>query len=137
MTAKTTLVQLHHKIDTFQHIGKHLVLAAQEILFAYMQREFSFAHLEQARLGDSMHFHSYSLAKTEAGELRLQLAERWSTDSNGIARCLGLRGNAHVELDAVLHLLESKISSRTILSLNQPTPPASLVEAAAESPPNR
>jgi hypothetical protein len=26
MTAKTILVQLHHKLETFEHLGKHLVL---------------------------------------------------------------------------------------------------------------
>lgn len=28
MTAKTILVQLHHKIETFEHLNKHLVLVA-------------------------------------------------------------------------------------------------------------
>lgn len=32
MTAKTTLVQLHHKISTFEHLSKHLVLVMQDCL---------------------------------------------------------------------------------------------------------
>lgn len=89
MTAKTTLVQLHHKIETFERVNKHLVLVAQTDLIAYMQREFSFGHLEHARLGDPMQFHAYSLIQA-GGALRLQLRERWSTDREGIAKCLGL-----------------------------------------------
>ena len=60
MTAKTILVQLHHKIQTFEHINKKLVLVVQDILLAYMSREFSFGHLKNpALIGDSMHFHVY------------------------------------------------------------------------------
>jgi hypothetical protein len=38
MTAKTILVQLHHKIDTFESINKHLVLVVQDHLLNYMKR---------------------------------------------------------------------------------------------------
>jgi hypothetical protein len=37
MTAKTTLVQLHHKIQTFEELGKHLVLVLQDGLMNYMR----------------------------------------------------------------------------------------------------
>lgn len=30
MTAKTTLVQMHHKIQTFEHVNKRLVLVTQD-----------------------------------------------------------------------------------------------------------
>jgi hypothetical protein len=46
MTAKTILMQLHHKIHTFEHLSKHLVLVAQDCLIEYMQREFSFEHIQ-------------------------------------------------------------------------------------------
>jgi len=36
----TILVQLHHKIDTFEHIRKNLVLVVQNCLLEYMQNEF-------------------------------------------------------------------------------------------------
>ena len=87
MTAKTILVQLHHKISTFESLSKHLVLVTQDYLMGYMRRKFNFNHLHQARLGDSMHFHTYSLLATEIG-LRLEFSERWSTDANVIALCL-------------------------------------------------
>ena len=37
MTAKTILVQLHHKIDTFESINKHLVLVIQDHLLEYIK----------------------------------------------------------------------------------------------------
>lgn len=73
-TAKTILVQLHHKIQALEHVSKHLVLIAQDYLFAYMKREFTFDHPRTARLGDPMHFHCYTLQENEKGDLRLQLA---------------------------------------------------------------
>jgi hypothetical protein len=132
MTAKTILVQLHHKIQTFEHVSKHLVLVAQDYLLAYMKKEFSFGHLEVARLGDPMHFHSYSLEAKEDGGLRLQLGGRLSTDGEGIAKCLGLQGEANVELEDILNQLEAKISANTVMSMERPPLAASLIEEAAD-----
>ena len=42
MTAKTTLVQLHHKVQTFEHVNKKLVLVLQDRLLGYMSHEFNF-----------------------------------------------------------------------------------------------
>lgn len=62
MTAKTILVQMHHKIQTFEHLNKKLVLVVQDHLFNYMNREFNFSQMNSnASLGDSMHLHSYSM----------------------------------------------------------------------------
>ena len=127
MTAKTILVQLHHKISTFEHLSKKLVLVVQDQLLAYMRNEFSFAHLVSARVGDSMHFHSYSMDRDES-VLRLQLAEQLSTDAIGIAKCLGLQSEARIELEAVVRLIESKLSDRTLLTIENPPAPASLVQ---------
>ncbi len=127
MTAKTILVQLHHKISTFEHLSKKLVLVIQDQLLAYMRSEFSFSHLVSARVGDSMHFHSYSLDGDE-GVLRLQLEEQLSTDAIGIAKCLGLQSEARIELEAVVRLIESKLSDQTLLTIENPPPPASLVK---------
>lgn len=116
MTAKTILVQLHHKIETFEHLNKHLVLVVQDHLLAYMQREFSFGHLANpARLGDFMHFHGYALEPVDK-RYEIQLARRLSTDAAGIGQALGLQSNAKVELDSITRALEAKMSSRTILS---------------------
>ena len=131
MTAKTILVQLHHKIKTFEHVSKHLVLVAQNFLIAYMRQEFSFDHLQQARLGDPMHFHSYELEKRE-GAYQLQLVERWSTDTEGIAKCLGLQVEANIDLEAIVKQLQAKISADTLMSLHEPPPTGSLIQEVAD-----
>ena len=113
MTAKTILVQLHHKISTFEHLNKHLVLVAQDVLIDYMTREFSFSHVSTSRVSDPMQFHSYSLASD--GEL--QLASRLSTDTEGIERCLGLESDANVDLAVIVKAIENKIGDHTALTI--------------------
>lgn len=117
MTAKTILVQMHHKIVTFEHIGKKLALVVQDKLLEYMSREFNFAHLNSSAVaGDAMHIHAYRLASQPTGDHKLSMSSRISTDSEGIARCLGLQAEARVELDLVIQALELKISPNTLFA---------------------
>ncbi len=116
MTAKTILIQLHHKIQTFEHINKHLVLVVQDHLLEYLKKEFSFDHLEDAHLGNPMHVHAYASSR-DGRNYRIDLAERLSTDSDGIAVCLGLQAEAKVELESVLEELERKISAETRMEI--------------------
>jgi restriction endonuclease NotI len=114
MTAKTILVQMHHKIQTFEHVNKKLVLVTQDKLLAYMTREFNFGHLQNpAAVGDSMHLHAYKMDKATNGSYRLTLQGRLSTDAVGIAQCLGLQAEARVELEAIILALQAKISAAT------------------------
>lgn len=122
MTAKTILVQLHHKIQTFEGVNKHLVLVVQDRLLNYMAREFSFGHLNEPRLSDPMHFHSYQLKPTDNGH-RLLLTERMSTDTVGIATCLGLQSEANVALDVIVKLIENKLTKQTLFNMDQPPLP--------------
>jgi hypothetical protein len=110
------LLQLHHKIRTFEGLNKHLVLVIQDRLLDYMKREFSFAHVHAARLGDPMQMHSYRL-KSKGDDLSIELSERLSTDTEGIAKCLGLRAEANMELAELVAYLESKLSKDTLLTL--------------------
>lgn len=116
MTAKTILVQLHHKIELFEHVNKHLVLAVQDRLLDYMRREFKFDHLSKPKLSDSMHFHAYDLKKHTDG-YQIKLADRFSTDRAGIATCLGRVEHARVELAQIYTVLESKLSKMTLLKI--------------------
>lgn len=117
MTAKTILVQMHHKITTFENLNKHLVLVLQDCLMNYMKKEFSFEHISTVpKIGDSFHFHCYQLLSNK-NSYHLSLLERASTNSDGIARCLGLKAEANVDLDVILKILESKISGKTLLKL--------------------
>lgn len=117
MTSKTILVQLHHKIGTFENLNKHLVLVIQDNLMDYMKREFRFDHLNTGLLGDSMHIHSYSLKSDESDLYSLKLNGRYSTDEDGIAASLGLQVSAKVELEILVQQLEAKMSNKTLLTL--------------------
>jgi hypothetical protein len=117
MSAKTILIQLHHKIQTFEEINKHLVLVIQDYLFDYLCSEFQFSHLRNALQGDSMQIHAYQMAKKPDDVYRLELVKRVSTDSDGIAICLGLQADAKVGLEEIIEQIESKISSKTRLEL--------------------
>lgn len=116
MTAKTTLVQLHHKIKTFEHLNKHLVLVIQDHLLNYMEKEFNFDSFDEpAKLGDSMHIHSYTLHENPNGT-SLELNSRIGTDSTGLSECIGLRAEAQVEMEVIVKKLESKISQDTLFN---------------------
>jgi hypothetical protein len=115
MGAKTILVQLHHKIQTFEHVHKKLVLVVQDKLLDYMSREFNFAHLKNPALGgDSMHFHSYQLEGQADKRFKLSMSSRLSTDADGVGACLGLQAEARIELRQILEALQEKISPSTI-----------------------
>ncbi len=115
MTAKTILVQMHHKVQTFQHINKRLVLITQDRLLDYMTREFSFSHLHAPpMMGDSMHFHAYSMKRQADQSYKLALQTRLSTDAGGIALCLGLQAEARIELEVIIKALQDKISANTV-----------------------
>jgi hypothetical protein len=122
MTAKTILVQLHHKVDTLEHISKHFVLVIQVHLLDYLRREFNFSHLKDARVGDTMHVHAYGLKENDG--FRLALTTRISTDAAGVARALGLQAETRVELETILAELERKMSKRTLFALESPPMPA-------------
>jgi len=117
MTAKTILVQLHHKIETFEGINKHLVLVVQDYLLDYMKKEFAFGCVnEQPLIGDSMHFHSYQLKKV-GKDYKLALDNRCSTDSIGISKLLGLNANANIGFEEIAKILEEKISDATVFTI--------------------
>lgn len=116
MTAKTILVQMHHKAQIFENLNKHLVLIIQKPLYEYMRKEFSFSHIQGVRVGDAVHFHSYDVVEEDNG-LHLALDTRVSTDTNGVAKCLGLNAEANVELKDIIALLESKLLDEYRLTL--------------------
>lgn len=132
MTAKTILVQLNHKIATFEHLCKRLVLVLQDCLLDYMRREFAFDHIKGVRDGDPMQFHAYEL-RQEATAYSLKLKERISTDASGIAMCLGLQAETKVELQTMLDQIEAKLPQSTLLTVGGgliPTPDVAEIEAS-------
>ena len=118
-TAKTTLVQLHHKIQTFESVNRHLVLVMQDALLTYLRTNFDFAHVGNASLGEPMQFHAYEFRQDEEsdGEYVLRLATRLSTDAEGVGACLGLKAEPRVDLERILKQLEGKLSTDTLFPL--------------------
>lgn len=117
MTAKTILVQMHHKIQTFEHVNKKLVLVVQDKLLDYMGREFKFDHLHNpAAIGDSMHLHAYRMKGQADQSYKLVMQSRLSTDTDGIGLCLGLQAEARVELEQIMQTLQAKLSATTLFA---------------------
>lgn len=117
MTAKTILVQMHHKIQTFEHFNKNLVLVIQDRFLQYMRREFNFSHVRgPASIGDSVHFHAYRVERQSNDSFGINLDSRISTDSNGVGVCLGLQADARIDMDKVICALQRKISKETLFS---------------------
>lgn len=116
MSAKTILVQLHHKVETFEHVGRYFVLVLQDHFLNEMVKSFSFGHVGEAKLGNHMHFHAYSLTQTPT-EYRLELASRRSTDSQGVGTLLGNASEAKIELQAIFDILQEKISRSPVPTL--------------------
>ncbi|MBU0654891.1 MAG: hypothetical protein KJ914_07100 [Gammaproteobacteria bacterium] len=117
MTAKTILVQMHHKIQTFENVHKKLVLVVQDKLLDYMGRKFRFDHLRNpAGIGDSMHLHAYRMDAQQGGVYKLALQTRLSTDADGIGLCLGLQAEARIELEQIMQSLQAKLSASTLFA---------------------
>lgn len=116
MTAKTILMQLHHKIQTFENVNRKLALVVQDKLLDYMEREFDFSHLaEPAIVGDAMHIHAYRANRLERG-FRLNLSRRLSTDTDGIRACLGLQADPNLEIEDIMQTLESRMTDATVFA---------------------
>lgn len=117
MTAKTILVQMHHKASTFEHVNRKLVLVIQNEFLGYMRGEFKFDHFhEPATISDTVHMHAYGLKDPVAGHRALALASRISTDVVGIGEALDVQAETRVEFEAIVEALEAKISADTRFS---------------------
>lgn len=73
-----------------------------------MKSDFNFDEIEGVRLGDPVHIHSYNFEEKEQ-QLQLSLHTRVSTDSEGIANCLGLNAESKVEMQDLIRILEPKL----------------------------
>lgn len=110
MSAKTILMQMLHKADSFQGLGKKLVLVAQTQFFNYLSREFKTGHLRSANSEDTVHFHIYDTVLLNS-ELHLALRERKSTSVEGIATMLVLGREAEIAPQEVLDRISAKMAS--------------------------
>jgi hypothetical protein len=82
-----------------------------------------------------MQFHAYEIRK-EVTAYSLRLRERISTDTAGIAMCLGLQADTKVELQTMLDQIEAKLPQSTLLTVGGgpvPIPEIADIEADDES----
>lgn len=116
-TAKTTLIQLHHKVETFEHLNKCLVLVLQDKLLNYFRQNFDFGHVSvRAAVGDTMNIHAYRIEKQVDASYRLRLHERLSTNAQGIAIGLGLHQDPKVDFSQIEAVLLNKVGPNTLFS---------------------
>ncbi len=115
-TIETGLSQLHHKLETFDHVGKRIVVVLQDCLLNHLRGKYTFDHIQGQRDGDPLQFHVYELKQELAGYV-LSLKERISTDVAGTAQCLGLKADMKVELQAMLDAIQAKLPQSTLLTV--------------------
>lgn len=114
MTAKTTLMQLHHKVRTFEALGHRLVLVLQDEFLGYLRTEFAFGHVGAASDDDPMQFHAYKVRHGSQAGGGLQLVERLSTDTAGVRQCLDLQADERVDTGQLLGQLRRKLGPSTL-----------------------
>lgn len=117
MTAKTILVQLHHKVTTLELLNKKMILIIQDVFFDYMVEHFSTASLHDAEDEDSTHFHIYEVTQLGDKTFSIDLTSRHSTTAVGIEQVLGLRRDAAVSEETLTARIRAKISDETLLTI--------------------
>lgn len=117
MTAKTILVQMHHKAETLELLDKKLILVIQDVFFRYIVGEFSTTSLRDSELSDSVQIHVYSMFQALDGSFSLELSSRHSTNSVGVEAMLGLRQSAQMSEQELLANLQAKLSDATLLQI--------------------
>ena len=63
--------------------------------------------------------HSYDFKEKES-QMHLELKTRLSTDSAGVAKCLGLNAKKKVELEDLIRILEPKLTEDHRLRIGVP-----------------
>lgn len=125
MTAKTILVQMHHKASTFEHVNRKLVLVVQKEFLDYMQSQFQFGHFSPTpSAADTVQIHAYNLKDPVEGHRGLGLATRISTSADGIGQALGVQAETRIELETILDALQRKMSISTLFSPFVPNAPS-------------
>ncbi len=116
MSAKTILIQLHHKAEAFEALGKKLVLVIQEQFFDYISRTFQTAHFREARDENSVHFYIYDCIELNK-KLCLRLAASKSTDVLGIERMLKLGNNRIISEAEIINKIKAKLPNALELNI--------------------
>jgi len=116
MSAKTILMQMHHKGPSFSVLRRKLVLAVQTEFFKYIGKEFRSKHVRSAMPTDPVHFHLYDFVSIDGGR-RIVLTDRKSTDVAGIEEMLKLGERPEITEAEVLERIEAKLPDAKALSI--------------------
>lgn len=108
MSAKTILIQMHHKGEFFEQLNKKLILVMQRGFFDYLSQEFSVSKLRDANEEDSIHFHIYDCKLTN-NQYILELNSRKSTNIKGIEEMLNLGHRSKISQEKVLEKIRQKL----------------------------
>lgn len=117
MTAKTILMQLHHKVATLELFGKKLVLVIQDRFYSYMTQVFDTSVLREANNADPVQIHTYNVQQENDGTFTLELRSRYSTTTVGIETMLGMRKDVEVSEEKLIAKIQSKLSQETLLRI--------------------
>jgi len=117
MTAKTIMIQLHHKAETLELLHKKLVVVVQDNLYRYMNQKLDTSVVREANAADTVQFHVYTLHSAPQAPLLLELAARYSTTPEGIAVMLGAKKSAFIAEADLLARLEPRLGDRTLLTI--------------------
>ena len=115
MSAKTILVQMHHKANVFEGLGRKLVLVIQREFFEYVTKVFRTRHLHEASENDSIHFHIYDCVVLN-NQFNISLVQRRSTDVRGIEEMLNLREATTISESEVIEKIRAKLPMARRLS---------------------
>jgi len=125
MTAKTILIQLHHKAPVFDDHGKKLLLVVQDAFLDKLREDFNFDDYREADPADLLHIHSYRLVYSERdglGAFTMELVDRISTGLAGIEKSLNaVEGGALPTLDEFTEKLTQKRRRGLAISFEQLT----------------
>ena len=116
MSAKTILVQMHHKAAAFEDLGRKLVLVIQREFFDYVTQVFRTRHLHDTTDVDSIHFHIYDCIRLN-DQFNISLVSRKSTNVSGIEEMLKLRESTTISEAEVFDKIRAKLPTARRLSV--------------------
>jgi hypothetical protein len=117
MTAKTILMQLHHKMVTLELFGKNLVLVIQDCFYSYIGKIFNTSVLRESDSADPFQLHTYHLEQENQGGFSLELSSRYSTTTLGIETMLGMRKDLELSEQKLIDKLKARVSHETLLKI--------------------
>lgn len=116
MTAKTALIQLLHKTETFEELGKKIVVVMQDSLYDYISKEFDTSSVKKGLNSNTVIFRIYTCVESRRN-FSLVFAENRSTNSKGVATLVKLKETQKIEERDIIHNIENKLNESRVLKI--------------------